>query len=300
QLLAFARRSPLNPEVIDPAARIRAMHDLLDRSLREDIVVDLRLPSGLWPIEVDPSQLEVAVLNIALNARDVMPDGGTIVIDGENIPDTQCDMVRLSISDSGKGVPPETIAKVFDPFFTTKGVGQGTGLGLSQVYGFARSSGGEAHFTSEIGTGSTVSLLIPRSPKPLPRPAVSAESAVAAVQDHKQILLVEDDDSVAEMVGDMLKELGYGVDRVPTADSALDTLMAARGFDLVLSDMMMPGKLNGLDLAHAVTQNWPKLPVILMTGYSAAAASAAKEGIRLLVKPYRMEDLSAELQSALA
>ena len=299
QLLAFARRSPLNPEVIDPAARIRDMHDLLDRSLREDIVVDLQLPPGLWPIEVDASQLEVAVLNIALNARDAMPDGGPIVIDGENIAGPAGDMVRLSIRDSGAGVPPETVARVFDPFFTTKGVGEGTGLGLSQVYGFARSSGGDVRFESEIGKGTTVSLFIPRSAKPLPVLSPPPAAAVSVVEGNRQILLVEDDDNVADLVGEMLKELGYGVDRVPTADHALDTLSSAK-FDLVLSDMMMPGKLNGLDLARAVTQNWPALPVILMTGYSAAAASAAKEGIRLLVKPYRMEHLSAELQSALA
>ena len=302
QLLTFARRSPLHPEVIDVAARIRGMDALLDRSLREDVVVELDLPGNLWPVEVDPSQLEVAILNIALNARDAMADGGSILIKAANAPRAQPDggdAVRLAITDTGAGLAPEMIEKVFEPFFTTKGVGQGTGLGLSQVYGFARASGGEVRFESELGKGTTVSLLIPRSTKAGPEPVVETPIAAADPNHHHELLLVEDDPNVAELVAEMLGELGYGVTRSESADAAVELLRSGRRFDLVLSDMVMPGKLGGLDLAREIVAAWPALPVILMTGYSAAAASATGEGIRLLVKPYRIEDLSREIAAAL-
>ena len=302
QLLAFARRSPMNPEVVDLGDRVRGMQDLLERSLREDVVVVLEIAPNLWPVEIDPSQFEVALLNIALNARDAMPSGGLITIKAENEPATASrpgDRVRLSVADTGGGAPPEVIAKVFEPFFTTKGVGQGTGLGLSQVYGFARSSGGEAQMESEVGKGTTVSLLIPRSLKAAAVSTAHVPAAAAEIERRRRILLVEDDDNVAELVSEMLSELGYDTLRADTARAALETLRADRKFDLVFSDMVMPGETNGLELAREISRRRPDLPVVLTTGYSAAAASAAAEGIRLLVKPYRIDALAAELQAAL-
>jgi signal transduction histidine kinase/ActR/RegA family two-component response regulator len=302
QLLAFARRSPLNPEVVDLTARVRGMHDLLDRSLREDIFVDVRSAPDLWTVEVDPSQLEVAVLNIALNARDAMPGGGVITIKVENEragAAHDIDMVRLSISDTGAGVPPDMISRVFEPFFTTKGVGQGTGLGLSQVYGFARASGGDVQFQSEVGKGSTISLFIPRSTKTLPVQPEPGRAAETGAHHRGRILLVEDDDNVADLVAEMLTELGYDAVRAAAAAAALDTLGLDDKFDLVLSDMVMPGDMNGLELAREISRDRPHLPIVLTTGYSAAAAMAGAAGIRLLLKPYRIEALAAELQAAL-
>ena len=302
QLLAFARRAPVRPEVINLGASLRSMRNLLDRSLREDITVDLQPAADLWPVEVDPSQLEVAVLNTAINARDAMPSGGKITITAENLPagpDNPKDLVRISVSDTGVGIPPELISRVFEPFFTTKGVGQGTGLGLSQVYGFARSSGGEVAFESEVGKGSTVSIYMPRSLKEAPPESVFRPAPAKGVRQRCKVLLVEDDDNVAMLVGEMLDELGYEVTRAPTAATALDKLKLEHGFDLVFSDMIMPGEMDGLDLAREIALRRPDLPIVLTTGYSDAAASAVAQGIRLLVKPYRIEDLAAELEAAL-
>ena len=302
QLLAFARRSPLNPEVIDVAKRLSGMHALLDRSLRENITVDIRVAPDLWPVEVDPSQLEVALLNIALNARDAMPDGGVITIEAVNVagtPERGGDRVQISVRDTGMGIAPEMVARVFEPFFTTKGVGQGTGLGLSQVYGFAQASGGEARVESEVGAGATVSLLIPRSGKATAQPVERVQAPSALGHRRCRILLVEDDDSVAALVGEMLEELGYEASRAPTAATALERLRLEHSFDLVFSDMVMPGEIGGLDLAREIIRSTPDVPIILTTGYSAAAAAAQAEGIRLLLKPYRIEALASELEAAL-
>jgi len=304
QLLAFSRRTPLKPEVVDIGERLAGMHALLDRSLREDVTVEVKLPSGLWRIEVDASQLEVAVLNIAINARDAMPDGGTITIEARNEPsgrpDGAGDLVRLAIRDTGVGVAPEMLSRVFEPFFTTKAVGKGTGLGLSQVYGFARASGGEAGVESKLGEGTTVWLRIPRSTKaPTVEPAAVAPRPSSSTDRHR-ILLVEDDDNVAQLVEEMLRELGYEVVRAGEALAALEVLRNDSAFDLVFSDMVMPGDVGGLDLARDISRLRPNLPVILTTGYSAAAAAATNEGRRVLIKPYRIEALAAELDAALA
>jgi len=301
QLLTFARRSPMHPEVIDIGDRIRGMDTLLDRSMREDVTVSLDLPRGLWPIEVDPSQMEVALLNIALNARDAMPDGGTITISATNIPgqDDAPDRVSVAVADTGTGIAADMTAKIFEPFFTTKGVGRGTGLGLSQVYGFAHSSGGEVKVESELGRGTTIALLIPRSQKALPHKANEHAPMIGAGDRRRLILLVEDDDSVAVMVTEMLATLGYDSERAENADIALKKLERTPGVELVLSDMVMPGHLNGLDLVRTIAKRWPAIPTVLMTGYSDAATSATDEGIRLLLKPYRIEELSAHLAAAI-
>jgi len=303
QLLAFARKAPVRPEVLSLSKSLLGMRYLLDRSLREDVMVDLQPAADLWPIEVDPAALEVAILNIAINARDAMPTGGLITIKAFNIPADEHhvqDMVCLCVIDTGVGVAPEMLPRLFEPFFTTKGVGQGTGLGLSQVYGFARSSGGDVEFQSEVGVGSTVWIRLPRSLKS--PPAEETQSLAAAASDARRcrVLLAEDDDNVALLVGEMLDELGYDATRAPNAARALEILRDEPGFDLVFSDMVMPGEMDGLQLAEEIADRRPDMPIVLTTGYSAAAASAAARGIRLLVKPYRIDALAAELQAALA
>jgi len=301
QLLTFARRSPLSPEVVEVGRRIRALQDLLERSLREDVKVEFEFGEGLWPIEVDPSQFDVAILNIAINARDAMPDGGCIRIAAHNYPaggDVRRDMVRLSIRDDGGGIAPEMMDKVFEPFFTTKSVGTGTGLGLSQVYGFVRSSGGEVKIDSAVGRGTTVFLFFPRSSHAVPAADIAPEPVHHADHD-ATVLVAEDDEHVAELVTEMLRELGYKSKRGANAAEALRLLEETGPFDMVLSDMIMPGKMNGLELAQEVVRREPAMPVVLMTGYSNAAVTAAAEGFPLLLKPYTIEALGAVLDQAL-
>jgi signal transduction histidine kinase len=301
QLLTFARRSPLTPEVVDIRKRFGELQDLLERSLREDIKVEFEFADGLWPIGVDPSQFDVAILNIAINARDAMPEGGTIRIGAHNYPaggEAERDMVRISIRDTGAGIEPELLEKVFEPFFTTKGVGTGTGLGLSQVYGFVRSSGGDVRIESAVGRGTAVFLLFPRSSQPLPDDDAEAGEMRHAEHD-ATVLVAEDDEYVANLVCEMLRELGYKSKRGATAAETLRLLEESGPFDLVLSDMIMPGKMNGLELAQEVVRREPCLPVVLMTGYSEAATSAAAEGFPLLIKPYTIEALGEVLRQAL-
>jgi signal transduction histidine kinase len=301
QLLAFARRAPVRPEVIDLKDSLLGMRHLLERALREDIVVEFELAADLWSVEVDPSQLEVAILNTAINARDALSEGGVITVKALNVPASSehpVDRVQLCVIDNGVGVPAELVPRLFEPFFTTKSVGEGTGLGLSQVYGFARSSGGEVEFQSEVGLGSTVCIHLPRSRRSPPRRLEGPVVAVASDR-RRHVLLVEDDDNIAGLVAAMLDDLGYDATRATNATSALD-ILDAQAFDLVFSDMVMPGEMNGLMLAEAVATRFPTMPIVLTTGYSNAASSARAKGIRLLLKPYRIDALANELQSALA
>jgi signal transduction histidine kinase/CheY-like chemotaxis protein len=302
QLLAFSRRSPLKSEVVDLGQRIEGMRLLLERSLREDIAVRFDIQPDLWAAELDPTQLEVAVLNIAVNARDAMPAGGVIVLAARNRPDfsidgEEGDFVELSVTDTGEGMAAETVRRVFEPFFTTKPVGKGTGLGLSQVYGFCRASGGAARVTSAPGQGTSISLYFPASTKPLTQ--TPAPAPAPAAPPPGTVLLVEDDDAVAAAVSAMLAELGYRVVRASDATSALAVLdRGGAPIDLVFSDMVMPGAMDGAALAELVLERRPDLPVVLTTGFSEAAEAASRKGLKLLPKPYRIEELAAELAAA--
>jgi signal transduction histidine kinase/ActR/RegA family two-component response regulator len=303
QLLAFARRAPLKPEIVDLNVLLRGMREMLDRTLREDIIVHLDPAPDIWPVEIDSSQLEVAILNAAVNARDAMPNGGSITVSADNKPaggPSERDLVQISIRDTGSGMPPDVLARVFEPFFTTKEVGKGTGLGLSQVYGFAHASGGEVQIDSAPGSGTTVSLLLPRSEKLAATQHRSDYNVSTSTTQHTKILVVEDDDNVAGLVLEMLNVLGYDPLRTSNAERALEALRSEVQFDIVFSDMVMPGDMNGLDLVHQIVRDYPDLPVVLTTGYSAAASSAAAEGVRLLLKPYRIEALDTALKDALA
>ena len=304
QMLAFSRRAPLRTEVLHLPARIEGLRFLLDRALREDIEVVLDLPDDLWRIEADPGELELALLNLAVNARDAMPTGGRITLSARNAPgvDGAADMVRLIVSDTGTGMSEAVASRVFEPFFTTKEVGRGTGLGLSQVYGFVRSSGGEITVESAEEVGATFTLSLPRTEKALAEPAAPAAGPDPERTSRKaegRLLLVEDDDAVAAGVGHMVRDLGYTYVRAAEAADALRLLEQGERFDLVFSDMVMPGDMDGLALAKAIRERNPDLPVVLTTGFSEAAAAATAERFRLLAKPYGIDALAAALGETL-
>jgi hypothetical protein len=255
QLLAFARRQPLKPEPVDLRAQLDGMRDLLDRTLRGDVHVRTDFADDLWTIPVDPAELELVLLNLCVNARDAMPDGGTITMTAHNAPDIdepglRGDFVRLSVIDTGVGMSAETLAHVFEPFFTTKEVGKGSGLGLPQVYGFAEQSGGSVRIESEVGRGATVILTLPRTDRAPATVEPFVDVSQARFTASGSVLLVEDDNEVATLVTDMLRELGYKVIRAANAEAALGALADARVIGLVFSDIMMPGRMNGLDLAR--------------------------------------------------
>jgi signal transduction histidine kinase/CheY-like chemotaxis protein len=302
QLLAFSRRQALHPEPINVGRQIGDMRELLNRSLRGDVHVAFKFASDLWTVEVDPGELELVVLNLAVNARDAMPSGGVITVQAENCPAMQGDgldgdYVRLSVADTGTGMTPDVLARVFEPYFTTKDVGKGSGLGLAQVHGFAVQSRGAVRIASEPGRGTTISLYLPRSSKPALRPSRAAASVARAAQPAGGcVLLVEDDDEVARLVGEMLDQLGYGVVRVASAKAALGALADSRPIQLVFSDVMMPGGMNGFELAREIRKRRRELPVLLTSGYSEAAGRGGEaEGVRILPKPYRLDELSAAL-----
>jgi signal transduction histidine kinase/ActR/RegA family two-component response regulator len=303
-LLAFSRRRPVNPESVDVAVHLKGMRGMLDGSLGGHIQVQMNLPEQVWPVEVDAGEMELAILNLCLNARDAMPDGGVITItagntllDGDNgAPE---DVVRISIADTGHGMPPEVQARAFEPFFTTKDVSKGSGLGLPQVYGFAQQSAGRVEIASEVGIGTSVTLLLPRSlhnPVVTTRPADATTSVVHIDSArHRHVLLVEDDLEVAALTRELLGSLGFVVIHVTSADAALGALANSREINLVLSDIMMPGGVSGLQLARELRRRRPEIPVILTTGYVDAAADMRDGEFDLLLKPFSVEALAEAL-----
>lgn len=305
QLLAFSRRQSLAPEAVDLAQRINQMHELLDRSLRGDIHVQVQFAPDLWPVEVDPGELELVILNLAVNARDAMPEGGSILLQAANAPNAQVldrkgDFVRLAVIDSGTGIPDELRERVFDPFFTTKEIGKGSGLGLAQVYGFARQSGGTVWIDTQCGQGTSVIMLLPRSqqmPEQVSSETIRVDVFHGASAGH--VLLVDDDQEVAVTVGQMLEHLGYQVTHCASAAAALKELANERQIDVVFSDVMMPGGMNGVELAREIHARQLGIPVLLTSGYAEAARTLAEaEGVHVLAKPYRLEELAEALQSA--
>jgi signal transduction histidine kinase len=297
QLLAFARRQPLKPQVMDINDKIIGMTEMLDRTLGERIRVVTDLAPGLCAIEADPTQLESALLNIAVNARDAMPDGGTLTISTSEAPrlDNGRARVALAMSDTGAGIEPDALQHVFEPFFTTKSVGKGTGLGLSQVYGFAAQTGGDVQVKSEVGAGTTVTMLLPCS-------TTAAQPAAAELATHGKgrrgrILIVDDHEEVGALAEALCTELGHRVARARSGEEALE--MARRGsFDIVFTDVVMPG-MSGLQLAERLREKAPGLPVILTTGFSDEISGAGAGGLPIVYKPYRLETLAAVLDEVL-
>jgi len=304
-LLAFSRRAPVNPEAIDVARQLTGMRAMLDASLGGHITVEMTLAPDLWPVVVDAGEMELALLNLCLNARDAMPNGGTIAITGENVDvtdgaDAPMECVKLSVTDTGTGMAPEVVARVFEPFFTTKDVSKGSGLGLPQVYGFANQSGGRVTIESAVGVGTIVTLLLPRS---LQEPAATTDAVDVASgplskrdpERRGHILLVEDDKEVSALTRELLGALGFTVTHVASADAALGALANARNIEVVLSDVMMPGGVNGLQLAREIRRRHPGLPVLLTTGYVEAVADMEDGEFDLLPKPFTLEALADAL-----
>jgi PAS domain S-box-containing protein len=308
QLLAFARRQALKAEPLDLHCLIDGMLEMMDRTLRGNIQVKTKLADDLWPIKVDRTEFELVILNLCVNARDAMPDGGIITICAKNVArlrehELSGDFVVLTVEDTGSGIPPDILARVFEPFFTTKEIGKGSGLGLPQVYGFAQQSGGSVKIDSKAGVGTTVTLLLPRSdvaPTAPPPENDDLDSTARRRALRGCILLVEDDDGVAALVAEMLNSLGYRVTRVASARAALGALADDPGIDLVFSDILMPGPMTGVDLAREVRRLRPGSPVLLTSGYAGAALKTTDiEDIQVLFKPYQIGALDAALREAL-
>ena len=305
QLLAFTRQERLSPLVLAPSPRLVDIASMISASLRGDIAVRCSPPTGLWNVNIDPSQLELALLNLAFNARDAMPDGGVLRLNAANrtLRDGRLGLdgeyLVIEVSDDGEGIAPENLDRVFDPFFTTKGSACGTGLGLSQVYGFAHQSGGTVDIVSVLGEGTTVRLYLPADRRAAANdPGVSQPAAIAEVG-RETVLVVEDDEAVAGLAVGMLEGCGYSVKRVDNARSALRLLRGGEHVDLLFTDIMMPGGMNGIQLAQEVRRGFPDISILLTTGYSDAIDDADARGMKILAKPYGDMELRRDVRSAL-
>jgi two-component system NtrC family sensor kinase len=306
QLLSFSRRQTHEARVVDLAERLPAIQVMLQSSLRGDIAVETHVASDIWRTKVDISELELALLNLSVNARDAMSGGGRLTLSARNetlvrpnVLDLAGDFVVVEVSDTGAGIPSDVLGRVFEPFFTTKEVGKGTGLGLSQVYGFAQQAGGLAMVASELGRGTTVTLFLPRSEEPLEAEATAAAGNVP-VRQRLRVLLVEDNPDVAKVARGYLEDSGYVVQHATDVAAAQAILRGQDRFDVVLSDIVMPGGGNGLDLARWVRDQFAGgLPVVLATGYSDQAQAAANEGFLILRKPYDVAALNNALSEVL-
>jgi signal transduction histidine kinase/ActR/RegA family two-component response regulator len=313
RLLAFARNQPFDPKVVNPNQLISGMSDFFQRTLGETIDLEIVGGQGLWNTETDPNQLEAALLNLVVNARDAMPDGGKLTIETSNsFIDEQyakqnADVapgpyVSVSVSDNGVGMDQATLERAFEPFFSTKEPGQGTGLGLSQVYGFAKQSGGFAAIDSRVGQGTSVRIYLPRTPLPLTAQIVAPDTAGVPTGAGETILVVEDDEQVRRYVVETLGELSYQVIEARDAIEANEVFnRLGRAIDLLLTDVVMPGK-NGRILSEELVRLNPELKVLFMTGYSRDAIvhdGRLDAGISLLQKPISQRDLARRIYSLL-
>lgn len=290
QLLTFARRQSLNPQAVDAAERINAIREVLDTGVGRGVTLQFDIDRKVWPVMVDVTELETALVNLVINARDAMPDGGAITVAAHNTTISEeayaGDYVAISVQDTGTGIPPDVVSKIFDPFFTTKPIGKGTGLGLSQVHGFAHQAGGTVKVASELGKGTTITILLPRKDAGQP----VEDTSLGEASGSGTVLLVEDNPDVAEVSASLLEQLGYTVRRVPNAEAALREI-ERDGIDLVFSDVVMPGKMDGLSLARQLKTMRPQLPILLATGYSDAAVNVRGD-FPILRKPYEIHQLS--------
>jgi PAS domain S-box-containing protein len=304
RLLAFSRRQPLQAATLDVHQLMPGLLELMRRTLGERVNVCLKGDGPVWPVRVDRAQLEAALLNLAVNARDAMPDGGDLTIEIENrsvaedVGLAAGDYVVITVSDTGTGMPPEVMERVFEPFFTTKESGKGTGLGLSMVYGFVQQSNGHVEVDSEPDEGTTIRIFLPRTNGEAAGAMTESESpAMQPFGKGQTVLVVEDDPAVRQVAVSTLRSLGFQVREAENGDAAADMLKTSTGVKLVLSDVRMPGGLTGIDLARLVKREWPTVRVLLTTGY--VDGNDTLEDIELLYKPYRATDLAERIQSLL-
>jgi PAS domain S-box-containing protein len=311
RLLAFSRRQTLEPKPVDANHLVAGMEELVRRTVGTDIQIETVLAAGLWPCFCDPNQLENAVLNLCINARDAMPDGGRLTVETANtwLDDSsarQRDMqpgqyIALCVTDTGIGMSEEIVAKAFDPFFTTKPLGKGTGLGLSMIYGFARQSNGQARIYSEVGQGTTVKIYLPRYLGKAPvKDADEEEMEMPRAVAGETVLVVDDEPTVRMLVGDTLTELGYNGIEVGDAASGLKVLESDVKIDLLITDIGLPGGMNGRELADAARKHRPDLKVLFITGYAENAAISngqLEPKTHVLSKPFAIDALAARIRS---
>jgi signal transduction histidine kinase len=313
RLLAFSRRQSLDSKPVEMNTLVVSMGELLQRSINESIHLDMQLSDDLWVAEADPNQLESALLNLVLNARDAMPEGGTLVVNTSNqkidsgfvaaqgnlLPG---DYVVLRVTDTGCGMPESTISRAFDPFFTTKPIGQGTGLGLSMIYGFSKQSHGHVTIDSEVGQGTSVSVYLPRYSGDLAEENLIDIQQAPYAQDGETVLIVEDDPAVRVLVSAVLSELGYAFVEAGDADSAVPILDSAQRIDLLISDVGLPG-MNGRQLAEIGRQYRPDLKVLFITGYAEHAAVRGgflDPGMQMITKPFTFDLLTAKVREMIS
>jgi len=313
RLLAFSRRQPLDPKPLDVNSLMSGISELLNRSLGETISVETVRGAGLWKIETDANALESAILNLAVNARDAMPQGGRLTIETMNayvdekyaaahaevVPGQY---VLISVSDTGIGMDSETIRRAFEPFFTTKPVGQGTGLGLSQVYGFVKQSGGHVKIYSELGQGTTVKIYLPRLQRTVDEHDAHSPIPAPEASEHETILVVEDDDNVRTYSVEALRDLGYHVIEVPDGPSAIRLLETNTPVDLLFTDVVLPGGMTGAQVAAQARELRAGLKVLFTTGYARNAIfhhGRLDKGVQLITKPFSFSDLAAKVRDVL-
>lgn len=303
QLLAFARRGPLSPQLFDVTERVGKTAELLETVVGSGVSVSTKIECDPCLVEVDPDQLETALINMAINSRDAMDKMGRIIISVREVETARSfvnhakldgPFVEIAFSDTGGGIDEETLGRVFEPFFTTKDVGKGTGLGLSQVYGFIKQSGGDIDIDSTPDSGTTIRLYLRKSDKPVSDVAGNdSDLDYVPMRGDSLVLVVEDNKLVGDVAVQLLTDLGYRTIQATDAEKALEAIeCSSENIDLVFSDIRMPGKYDGVGLAREIQNRWPNLPVVLTSGYSDAMAQAAASGFKLLRKPYSVEMLS--------
>ena len=314
RLLAFARRQTLDPKAMDLNQLVTGMEDLFRRTVGPSIQLETKLASETWPIMCDPNQLESALLNLVINARDAMPDGGQLLIESLNVvfPDRRGasktmdlldvppgDCVALRVTDTGAGMTPAVLARAFDPFFTTKPADQGTGLGLSMTYGFVRQSGGQVHLHSDEGQGTSVTIYLPRySGEVEVRPELDLVTGLPVAANSATVLVVEDEPSVRMIIVDVLSDCGYTVLETSATSAALDILRSSAAIDLLLTDVGLPGGMNGRQLADVARTLRPDLKVLFITGYanSIVGDGLLEQGMQVITKPFKVDALAARVQ----
>lgn len=311
RLLAFSRRQTLTPSPTDVNRLTQGMEELIQRTVGPMISVEVVRASGAWPALVDPSQLENALLNLCINARDAMPDGGKITVETankwldtkaaqqHNMPEGQ--YLSLCVSDTGTGMTPAVIARAFEPFFTTKPIGEGTGLGLLMIYGFAQQSGGQVRIYSEVGQGSTVCIYLPRHyGEAADHPPQKQGVAVKRTKHDKTVLVVDDEPTVRMLMLDILEELGYGSLEAGDRAAGLKILRSDAHIDLLVTDVGLPGGMNGRQMADAGRVHRPELKILFITGYAENAVlgnGVLQPGMAVVTKPFSLEAMNARIQS---